>query len=71
MSDRVLHESSNGDVWYLSRQPPSSTPVVKHRPNANSGGPTSYIEIGKFLLDSANGPEQQALLNLIWTLIPN
>jgi hypothetical protein len=68
MSDRVLYESSNGDVWSLARHPASSTPVVKHQPNASSGGRTSYTEIGKFLRD---GPEHQALLNLIGTLIPD
>jgi hypothetical protein len=71
MSDRVLYESSNGDVWSLARHPASSTPVVKHQPNAGSGGRTSYIEIGRFLRGSANGPEHQALLNLIGTLIPD
>jgi hypothetical protein len=45
--------------------------AVKHQPNASSGGRTSYIEIGKFLRDGANGPEHQALLNLIGTLIPD
>lgn len=51
--------------------PASSTPVVKHQPNASSGGRTSYIEIGKFLRDGAHGPEHQALLNLIGALIPD
>jgi hypothetical protein len=69
MSDRVLYESSNGDVWSLARHPASNTPVVKHQPNADSGGGTSYI--GKFLQDGANSPEHQALLNLIGTLMPD
>lgn len=71
MSDRVLYESSNGDVWFLARHPASNTPVVKHEPNISSGGRTSYIEIGKFLREGANGPEHQALLNLIGSLIPD
>ena len=69
MSDRVLYESSNGDVWLLARHPASNTPVVKHQPNANSGGRISYTEIGKFLQGGANSPEHQALLDLIGTLI--
>jgi hypothetical protein len=69
MSDRILYESSNGDIWFLARHPASNTPTVKHQPNANSGGRASYTEIGKFLRDGANGPEHQALLNLIGTLI--
>jgi hypothetical protein len=71
MSERVLYESSNGDVWFLARHPASNTPVVKHQPNASSGGRISYTEIGKFLRDGANSPEHQALLNLIGTLIPD
>jgi hypothetical protein len=47
----VLYESSNGDVWSLARHPASSTPVVKHQPNASSAGRTSYTEIGKFPRD--------------------
>ena len=68
---RVLYESSTGDVWFLARHPASNTPVVKHQPNDSSGGRTSYTEIGKFLREGANGPERQALLNLIGTLIPD
>ena len=66
-----MYQSSNGDVWSSARHPASSTPVVKHQPNASSGGRTSYTEIGKFLRDGGNGPKHQALLNLIGTLIPD
>jgi hypothetical protein len=44
-------------------------PAVKHQPNVSSGGQISYTPIGKFLRDGANGPEHQALLKLIGTLI--
>jgi hypothetical protein len=33
------------------------------------GGQTSYSDIGKFLRDGASGPEHQALLKLIGTLL--
>ena len=69
MSERVIYESSNGDVWVLARDPVSKMPAVKHRPNVRSGGQTSYTDIGKFLRDGASGPEQQALLKLIGTLL--
>jgi hypothetical protein len=69
MSERALYESSNGDSWSLVRDPASSMPVVKHQPNLGSGGQISYTPVGKFLRDGANGPEHQALLNLIGTLI--
>ena len=66
MTERVLYESSNGDVWALTRDPASKMPVVKHQPNVNSGG-RSYTDIGKFLRNGASGPEHQALLKLIGT----
>ena len=69
MTERVLYESSNGDVWALTRDPASKTPVVKHQPNVNSGGQISYTDIGKFLRNGASRPERQALLKLIGTLL--
>ena len=49
--------------------PASKMPTVKHQPNVGSGGPTSYTDIGKFLRVGAGGPEHQALLKLIGTLL--
>jgi hypothetical protein len=69
MTERVIYESSNGDVWVLARDPASEMPTVKHQPNASSGGPTSCTDIGKFLRVGAGGPEQEALLKLIGTLL--
>lgn len=66
---RVLYESANGDVWRLVRDTQSGVAKVEHEPNASSGGRASLIEIGKFLRVGANGPEQQALLQLIGTLV--
>jgi hypothetical protein len=36
-----------------------------HRPNPQSGGQVSYIEIEKFLSEGANGAEHQALRRLM------
>jgi hypothetical protein len=44
---------------------------LKHEPNVSSGAQISYTDIGKFLRDGANGPEHQALLKLIGTLMDN
>jgi hypothetical protein len=66
---RVLYESANGDVWRLVRDPQSGVAMVEQKPNPSSGGRTSLIEIGKFLRAGANGPEHQALLQLIGTLV--
>ena len=69
MTERVLYQSSNDDAWLLTRDPTSKLPTVKHVPNASSGGQISYTDIGTFLRDGANGPEHQALLKLIGTLL--
>jgi hypothetical protein len=69
MTERLIYESSNGNVWVLARDPASEMPTVKHQPNASSGGQTSYTDTGKFLRDGAGGPEHQALLKLIGTLL--
>jgi hypothetical protein len=69
MRERLLYQSSNGDAWLLTRDPASKLPVVKHEPSVSSGGQISYTDIGKFLRDGANGPEHQALLKLIGTLM--
>ncbi len=41
---------------------------IIHQPNAPIGGRLSHIELGEFLRDQ-KGPEQQALLRLIGTLV--
>lgn len=65
----LLYESSNGDSWFLTRDPVSSAALVMHKPNRQSGGQVSYIEIDKFLREVANGPEHQALKHFMQTLI--
>jgi hypothetical protein len=69
LSDRIeLYRSSNGDTWFLGREPANGHAFVIHQPNAPSGGRLSHIEVGAFLREGA-GPEQQALLQLIGTLV--
>jgi hypothetical protein len=65
---RELYRSSNGDSWFLGREPENGHAFVIHQPNVPSGGGLSRIEIGEFLRQGA-GPEQQALLRLIGTLV--
>jgi hypothetical protein len=48
---RELYRSSNGDQWHLVRETDSGRVLIKHQPNAASGGRTSYIEIAEFLTD--------------------
>ncbi len=66
---KELYRSPNGDRWCLAREPMSGRVFIRHEPNAPSGGQTSSIEIAAFLAGGANGPEHQALLRLIGTLV--
>src|SRR5258707_6318 len=65
---RELYRSSNGDRWHLVRETDSGRVLIKHQPNTASGGRTSYVEIAEFLT-GGHGPEHQALLELIGTLV--
>jgi hypothetical protein len=66
---RTLYSSANGDRWSLVRDPVSGRVFVRHEPNAASGGRTSDIGVGEFLVRGGHGPEHQALLRLIGTLV--
>ncbi len=65
---RELYRSPNGDCWYLGREPESGAAFVIHQPNGPSGGRLSHIDLGEFLR-TGKGPEQQALLRLIASLV--
>ena len=65
---RELYRSPNGDRWHLVRETDSGRVLIKHQPNTVSGRRTSYLEIAEFLTDR-HGPEHQAFLRLIGTLV--
>jgi hypothetical protein len=65
---RELYRSPNGDTWFLGREPANGQAFIIHQPNAPSGGRLSHVEVGAFLREGT-GPEQQALLRLIGTLV--
>ena len=65
---RELYRSPNGDSWFLGREPENGHAFIIHPPNAPSGARLSHIELGHFLRDP-EGPEQQALLRLIASLV--
>jgi hypothetical protein len=68
---RELYSSSNGDSWYLCRETNGHV-LVCHEPNAASGGKASQVDVGTFLTKGGQGPEHQALLKLIGSLVePN
>jgi hypothetical protein len=65
----IYRNAPNGDRWSLVRETASGRVVIEHEPNASSGGQTTYIEIGDFLMHGGRGLEHQALLRLIGTLV--
>jgi hypothetical protein len=65
---RELYRSPNGESWFLGREPANGLAFVIYQPHSPSGAQLSHIELGEFLR-SGNGPEQQALLRLIGTLV--
>jgi hypothetical protein len=64
---RKLYESSSGDRWYLIRDP-SGAVFIHYEATIASGGQVEHEEVAAFLSRGA-GPEQQALLGLIGTLV--
>ncbi len=68
-SPRELYTSSSGDRWLLLRDSGSGRVSVRHEPNLASGGRAVEFEIGDFLTRGGQGPEHQALLYLIGTLV--
>ena len=70
VQSRELYRSGpNGDQWSLVRDIESGRVFIEHKPNISSGGQTSHMEIGNFLAHGGHGPEHQALLRLIGTLV--
>ena len=66
MQDQIFYESSNGDVWSLTVGPTGGS-SVKHIPNAKSGGKASFIDVADFLAERPDGPQHQALRDLMQT----
>jgi len=65
----IYRSAPNGDRWLLACDPDSDRVFVRHEPNLSSGGQVAEIEIGAFLIGTDSGPEKQALLRLISTLV--
>lgn len=70
MADRrELYRSPQGDCWFLGRDPSSGRAIVIHEEGRPSEGGVKCIDLSVFLARDVNGPEHQALLRLIATLI--
>jgi hypothetical protein len=65
---KEIYHSENGDRWLLCRDE-NGRAFVSHRANVSAGGKVTSIEIGDFLGNSKAGPEHQALLRLIGSLV--
>jgi hypothetical protein len=69
MQTREIYSSPNGDRWFLVRATASEPVSVRHEPNLPSGGRPESIDLGTFLRSGAAGPEHQALMHLIGSLL--
>ncbi len=67
--ERMLYASENGDHWSLAYDPDTGRVFVRHKSNLPSGGQTTDIELGAFLVRGGLGPEKQELLRLIGGLV--
>ena len=66
---RELHAGPNGDRWLLARDPGTGRVSVRHEPGLVSGGRATELGIAEFLARDTGGPEHQALLRLIGSLL--
>jgi len=60
-----IYRSSNGDRWQLVRTSDSKVLLVRHIPNASSGGQTTDTAVADFLSIKGPGPEYAALRRLL------
>jgi hypothetical protein len=66
--EREIYLSENGDRWLLCRAEDGRT-FVLHKANVSFGGKVTLIELGDFLRKGNAGPEHEALVRLIGSLI--
>jgi hypothetical protein len=65
---REIYHSENGDRWFLCRND-DGLAYVEHKANPSSGGKVTIIALGDFLGHGKAGPEHQALIRLIGSLV--
>jgi hypothetical protein len=66
--EREIYHSENGDRWLLARGD-DGRPFVVHKAKLSSGVKVTGIELGDFLGEGKAGPEHQALIRLIGSLV--
>jgi hypothetical protein len=67
MQSEIYH-SENGDRWFLCKDGDTRV-YIEHKANLASGGRVTEIELRDFLDPGRAGPELQALIRLIGTLV--
>jgi hypothetical protein len=65
MTGHKIYASSNGDRWFLMQSSDGQPLEVEHRANAASGGAITRHSLGSFLSPENNGPEHQALRDML------
>jgi hypothetical protein len=63
-----IYYSENGDRWFLCRDGDARV-YIEHKANLASGGKVTQIELRDFLGPGRAGPEHQALVRLIGSLV--
>lgn len=66
---RLIYASANGDRWFLATDHETGDVFVRHEPNAPSGGRATHINLDEFLGARPRGPQHEALIRLIASLI--
>jgi len=62
--NRLFYSSENGDDWLLVNGD-SKDALVRHRPNASSGGQSREVSLADFLSREQNTPQGQALRRML------
>ena len=66
---RVFYSSENGDEWLLVCS--GDRALVRHQPNAASGGKARDVDLVAFLSREENTPQHRALRELLASLVPD
>lgn len=66
---RLIYASANGDRWFLASDNATGDVFVRHQPNAPSGGRAAHIDLDEFLGARPRGPQHEALIRLIASLV--
>lgn len=71
MASRQIYASSSGDTWDLVQDESTGSILIRHQPNAASGGQATTSELDVFLARHRGKAESDALLQMIGTLVQN